>query len=309
MIHSCRCTVWFFALALVLGALPAAAQDAAAPAEDPAAVARALFDNADYRAAAEAYTAIVTATPEDGGAWFGLGRARHFLGDWAGALDAYNSALDLGFNPSRVHFHAARAAAAAGDREATLEWLRQLADSGRKPYLAIVNTPEFDRFRDDPEFRAVVARLRPCSGEEYRRFDFWLGDWEVTNLSQPDAAAPPAINRVTSPYDGCTLREEYQAPSGFAGTSLSFYDASTHLWHQTWVDNQGQVLHLNGGLVDGSMVLADPPEAKPMNRITWTPLPEHRVRQLWEVSTDGGETWAIVFNGLYSPAAQAVDER
>ncbi len=148
----------------------------------------------------------------------------------------------------------------------------------------------------------------PCSSVEHSQFDFWLGEWEVTNLTRPGGAAPPAVNRISSLHDGCTLREDYQAPSGYTGTSLTFYDGSSHLWHQTWIDNQGQALHLNGTLIDGSMVLADPPEAQPLNRITWTPQPEGRVRQLWEVSTDAGENWSVVFDGLYSPAASQPGE-
>jgi hypothetical protein len=35
------------------------------------------------------------------------------------------------------------------------------------------------------------------------------------------------------------------------------------------------------------------------HRITWTPQPDGRVRQFWETSSDGGQTWNAAFDGLY----------
>jgi len=32
----------------------------------------------------------------------------------------------------------------------------------------------------------------------------------------------------------------------------------------------------------------------------WSPLPDGRVRQFFEQSSDGGETWATWFEGFYS---------
>jgi tetratricopeptide (TPR) repeat protein len=285
-------------LVALVGIGVAQAQEAAAP--EGLAAAQELFDQGDPGAAVTAFERLVEEAPESAESWFGLGRSRHMTGDPDGALAAFERALELGFNPPRVMFHAARSTADTGDLEATIEWLERLDDSGQKPYLAIAGAEEFDPFRDDPAFLAVVDRLRPCGGEEFRRFDFWIGEWEVVNLTRPDSDAPPALNRITPLHDGCVLREDYQSPSGFTGSSLNFYDARDGLWHQTWIDNQGQALYLSGDLVEGSMVLAGAPGSKPLNRITWPALPEGRVRQLWEVSTDDGESWQTVFDGLYS---------
>lgn len=35
------------------------------------------------------------------------------------------------------------------------------------------------------------------------------------------------------------------------------------------------------------------------NRITWQALPDGRVRQLWETSTERGVTWKTAFDGFY----------
>ncbi len=36
-----------------------------------------------------------------------------------------------------------------------------------------------------------------------------------------------------------------------------------------------------------------------LNRITWSPQGDGSVRQLWETSNDGGETWSVAFDGRY----------
>ena len=46
-------------------------------------------------------------------------------------------------------------------------------------------------------------------------------------------------------------------------------------------------------------------------RVTWRPLPDGRVRQTFESSTDGGKTWSVSFDGFYktSPPGRADSRR
>jgi hypothetical protein len=140
----------------------------------------------------------------------------------------------------------------------------------------------------------------PCSSAEYRQFDFWVGDWQVAT---PDGK-PAGANTIERTLDGCVLRESWRGAGGSRGTSYNIYDASRKQWHQTWVDNQGQLLQLDGGLRDGRMVLSgetiDSTGKRTEQRITWERVGKDQVRQLWESSSDGGRTWAIAFDGLYS---------
>lgn len=137
-----------------------------------------------------------------------------------------------------------------------------------------------------------------CAAEEHRHFDFWIGSWQVTT---PDGEVA-GTNEIDRILDGCALRERWQGRGGMTGTSLNAYDPHAGTWHQTWVDDRGGFLLLSGGLQDGSMVLSGEmrDEKGPVtHRITWTPLEERQVRQLWEVRRGAGE-WTVVFDGLYS---------
>ena len=149
----------------------------------------------------------------------------------------------------------------------------------------------------------AVASAKPpsCAAPENRQFDFWLGEWEVRD---PEGKLI-GENQITSLHNGCVLFENYRAGK-FSGSSLNAYDPERRKWHQTWVDSSGGLLVIEGGLVDGKMILAgeavDP--AKPGgsidNRIMWQPLTDGRVRQLWETSADKGKTWATAFDGYYA---------
>lgn len=141
----------------------------------------------------------------------------------------------------------------------------------------------------------------PCQDHVARAFDFWLGEWDVVAAGNDQ---PTAINRISSAHNGCVILEQYQAGQ-FTGMSMSFYDAPRKTWHQTWMANGGRPLYLEGGLTDaGAMRMTD--EALPSgkasgvtNRVTWTPNDDGTVRQLWDQTKDGGDTWSVVFDGTY----------
>ena len=135
----------------------------------------------------------------------------------------------------------------------------------------------------------------PCTAAEHRQFDFWRGSWKVTT---PDGKAA-GENTITRELNGCVLHEHWVGAGGNAGESFNIYDATTKKWHQTWVDGQGSLLVLDGAFADGKMVLLSAPSSKPLHRITWSQVGK-QVRQLWETSSDGGKTWAIAFDGLYT---------
>jgi hypothetical protein len=147
-------------------------------------------------------------------------------------------------------------------------------------------------------------RPSACSTEEYRQFDFWVGDWEVYDASDKTLAG---TNHVTLILDGCVLHEHWSGIGGSLGQSFNMYDRRRDLWHQTWVDGSGLLLRLDGGLEGESMVLRGEliggDGVTRQHRITWTPLDDGSVRQHWEVSPDG-EAWTTVFDGLYRKKAR-----
>ncbi|MBT4162465.1 MAG: hypothetical protein HOC70_06145 [Gammaproteobacteria bacterium] len=141
----------------------------------------------------------------------------------------------------------------------------------------------------------------PCSSEEHTQFDFWLGKWTAYTA---DGKTRQGTNHLHKIMGNCGMQENWESASGnFSGTSYNFYMASRGVWHQTWVDNSGGRLLLEGRKEEGEMVLQGNRTAADgvtvLDRITWTPLEDGRVRQHWQASKDDGVTWSEVFDGYY----------
>jgi hypothetical protein len=155
---------------------------------------------------------------------------------------------------------------------------------------------------------AQASGRTPCSLPEYRQFDFWVGEWVVTG-ADGKLAGTNTIDRL---FNGCAIQEHWIGSGGSHGTSINTYDVSTSRWHQSWVDDQGQLLLLDGHFADGAMTLTGEATSlttreRHLNRIIWRREngDPNRVRQVWDVSPDGGKTWKTVFNGLYTRKSAA----
>ena len=137
-----------------------------------------------------------------------------------------------------------------------------------------------------------------CDTAAHRQFDFWLGDWQVYKADGSIAGE----NRISRELNGCVLRERYQTSKGYQGESFNIYDASNQRWHQTWVDNGGLLLQLDGDRQGDSMVLEgdsrDGTGTLRRQRIRWTPNADGSVRQLWQAQAADG-SWQTVFDGYY----------
>ena len=156
-----------------------------------------------------------------------------------------------------------------------------------------VTTPASKRLRREPS-----APRGRAPQAEYKQFDFWVGEWDVSVSGQP--AGTNSVQRVE---DGCIIFENWTGAGGGSGKSFNFHDSSMRKWRQVWVSSNGGVLDFFGEYADGQMRYTGetqgPTGTKVMQRLTFFNLSPDRVRQFWEQSTDGGKTWNTVFDGLY----------
>lgn len=268
-----------------------------------------LFASEEWAGAAVAYAVLLADDAANANNWFNLGHAHHQLEDFAGARDAYRKAIDAGYKPvARARLRLARILMSLGEKHEALRELEEIAKTGGPSGKYIVTVGEFETLLEDARFEAVVKALTACTDNEYRHFDFWLGEWDVTAAG---SAQPTAASRISSKQDGCVVLEEYSVGTAFTGMSINFYDSAKETWHQTWMSNAGGSVYLEGALNDdGAMVLTDKdlPISKvsgTINRVTWTANEDGSVRQFWESSTDDGESWSVAFDGLYQPKADS----
>lgn len=154
---------------------------------------------------------------------------------------------------------------------------------------------------------AVSAQTpaKPClENERFADFDFWLGNWEVHTADGTLAGT----NVITREEAGCVIVERWEGASGVTGMSINYYDQANGEWVQVWNSANGTQIDIRGGMTEDGMLLTGRihyvgRDASADFRGLWTPLPDGRVRQFFEQSGDGGETWQPWFEGFYSRMA------
>lgn len=139
-----------------------------------------------------------------------------------------------------------------------------------------------------------------CCSDEYKQFDFWIGDWVVyTN------AEMVGFNKITKIESDCILRENWKSVvSSHTGSSYSYYDRNLKKWKHVWMGSDGLSVEVAGTFKDRKMSMIgqeyrDEKGNRVINKITWYVNPDGTVRQVWEQSKDGGQAFAILFDGLY----------
>ena len=163
------------------------------------------------------------------------------------------------------------------------------------PLLILIISPMAWSVDEPPK---VVKQ--PCDTAEHHQFDFWLGNWQVSNKD----GVLQGNNNVISILDGCVVSENWQAAQGdFTGKSYNFYDSQSKQWHQTWIDNEGGVLFLDGNLQGDVMVLQGhrptTDGSLTLHQISYTLLKDGTVEQKWLASKDNGQSWKELFLGYY----------
>src|SRR5512140_2765931 len=86
-----------------------------------------------------------------------------------------------------------------------------------------------------PAASRPFAPSRDCTEADYRRMDFWLGEWDVTT---PDGT-PDGTNEVVAVAGRCAIEERWTGRDGGVGRSLFHFDRAAGAWAQTWVTSAG----------------------------------------------------------------------
>jgi hypothetical protein len=172
--------------------------------------------------------------------------------------------------------------------------------------LSLAAGPAFAQTPPPATPAPAAAPPQGCDSPESGQFDFWVGRWEVYPTGSSQKVADSVIERL---YMGCAVRENWMPLDGNGGPggSLNSYVAAERQWRQTWVGSGGERVEFTGGWNGTAMVLTGPRYgARPgrLTRMTFTPnAAERSVRQVGEISTDGGATWTAAYDFTYRKAA------
>lgn len=141
-----------------------------------------------------------------------------------------------------------------------------------------------------------VPPAAPCTSPESRQFDFWLGRFNATL-----AGAASGTSEITLGPGGCAIFELFVA--GGVGRSISVYVPGARRWYQTYIDDAGNRVELEGEFVNGAMDLRTPSWASRTHGLTrWSPEGVNVRQRVSMLSTDGGSTYGPPqYDFLYVP--------
>ena len=150
------------------------------------------------------------------------------------------------------------------------------------------------------------AQQLPCSSPEYRKFDFWIGEWEAFAKDGSKAGD----SKISVILDSCIILEEWTSASiqkglRYAGKSFNTYNASLGQWQQTWVDNTGATISYilgkseTNGIVFKTRYFYVSKDSVIIRRLSFYKISSDRVRQLGEISKDGEKTWQTEYDLEY----------
>lgn len=160
---------------------------------------------------------------------------------------------------------------------------------------------------------AVVALTLPvggvaqgaCEDAHYREFDFWIGEWDLTNLRlQEDGSwldVGSATNRVFPVAGGCGIVElwdGYLGDNHIRGFSVRAYNGETGKWHL--VLNWPQQNRAGFGMLEGVFrhgrgdffnEFTRPDGTSGLTRYSFADIGHDTFRWNDGTSFDGGQTW------------------
>ncbi|HVS15686.1 MAG TPA: hypothetical protein VMV46_17315 [Thermoanaerobaculia bacterium] len=149
---------------------------------------------------------------------------------------------------------------------------------------------------------ALLRAQGVCDSPPYAALDYLVGEWRLAR-DQGEELGRSTWRRAAG---GCLLVEDFRDTRGQEVHGMLYRDPESGEWHGSWVDSSGNVVRVRGE--DGADRIALEGEASSLQggaiaRVTFErgESPADGVRQLLEMSSDDGATWATVSDARYLP--------
>src|SRR5262249_16232010 len=138
----------------------------------------------------------------------------------------------------------------------------------------------------------TAAAPASCESDPaYHKLDFWVGGWDVFDSHDGTKGGTNTIEKILK---GCAIVENWSGAKGSGeGKSFFYYQRAKKLWKQVWVTDAGPMkektlVEMKDGSVRFQGEIPHLDGTSHLDRTTLTPLPGDRVRQVIEISKDGG---------------------
>lgn len=291
--------------------MPAAVLPQSSTADDAAITAAdKVYTSQNWSEAETQYSRLTRQNPANARFWYRLSVSARHNKDFDVALQAMQKAKTLG-SPNGLpgfiaDYEIATTYAAMGDSDHALDSLKASADGGYSQPARLTDT-EWNALRQNPRFlelsKQVQHNAAPCEDTEFRAFDFWLGDWDVASAA---TGVHQGSSHVAKEMGDCVVWENWTSAGGpYFGKSYNTWNVNLKRWEQYWVDNAAGVIFFHGGVKEGVMDYwtDDVPQSAGgtlLRHLQFFNLGPDKVRQFSQGSNDGGKTWHIEYDLVYT---------
>lgn len=252
------------------------------------------------------YSRLESSGSENPQDWFQLAQDARTAKRLEIASRSLDKATGFGLSPVQSGIEKARILVAGEDPAGATAELQAVFETGFTGVSILTNDALINSLSGRSDYDKLVAEMSvqayPCAHQSgFQDFDFWIGEWDV-HLAN---GTPAGYNKIVPIERGCALTEHWTSANGGTGMSVNYLDKSTDEWVQIWNAEGGSQIIIRGGLTDDGMAMEGyinyvaGGTTAPF-RALWTPLPDGRVRQYFEQSNDGGNTWVPWFEGFYT---------
>lgn len=167
-------------------------------AQAPTPEADAFFAAGKWPEAEAVYRNAIVANAADGRAWFRLAGSLHWQYRHAESRDAFGKAASNGFQAPFAQMLIGREFAEEHDLAHAQEYMEKAAAARFAQFTVLDTDAAFAPLRTEPWFVAVRNRVelnsKPCMAiRAFRKFDFWLGAWDVEAAGPK---LPTAVSKV-----------------------------------------------------------------------------------------------------------------
>lgn len=157
----------------------------------------------------------------------------------------------------------------------------------------------------DSEISTASAGIgdSPCDAPEFRQFDFWLGDWDVSSAAD---GIHRGSSHVSREMGGCVIWENWTSAKGpYFGKSYNTWNPNLKRWEQYWVDTSAGVMFFHGQLKNDVMDywtddVSQAAGGTLLRHLQFFNLGPDKVRQFSQRSNDGGHTWHTEYDLIYT---------
>lgn len=244
--------------------------------------------------------ALAVLAQTTGAEWYSRGLALDAENKPAAAIEAFEKALALQARPIMAQVKIAANQITLGHRDQAFDILDRVAATGFGMVSVLDGEPRFAAVAKEERYQRARRRIEgngsPCTSPEhpeYRQFDFWIGEWQVTDRA---SGTPVGTSSVQLILNNCVIYENWTATNKTEGKSFNKYNPLAKQWEQYWVDGSPGRMFFTGHLEGNEMRLSSD---TPRRHLTFFNQPNGTVRQFSEISNDGGKTFTVEYDFLY----------